>query len=135
MYCKNCGKQISDDSKFCQYCGEKQNTNEKLIIEKKSENQPRERTKNVKNLSYTTNKLSNVTKYLLCGYGLWFVMHLYFLFAGDKSYSSAEYFQPFSEKLDSKMSYYDISEFIVYTIGAPLLLWGYYMYITHDSSK
>ena len=21
MYCKNCGKEIADDSKFCQYCG------------------------------------------------------------------------------------------------------------------
>ena len=21
MYCKNCGKQIADDSKFCKYCG------------------------------------------------------------------------------------------------------------------
>ena len=23
MYCKHCGKQIADDSSFCQYCGEK----------------------------------------------------------------------------------------------------------------
>lgn len=21
MYCKKCGKQISDDSKYCKYCG------------------------------------------------------------------------------------------------------------------
>lgn len=25
MYCQKCGKQISDDSKFCSYCGEKNN--------------------------------------------------------------------------------------------------------------
>lgn len=25
MYCKHCGKQITDDSTFCQYCGGKQN--------------------------------------------------------------------------------------------------------------
>ena len=23
MYCKYCGKQIADDSRFCQHCGEK----------------------------------------------------------------------------------------------------------------
>ncbi|MFW5573382.1 MAG: zinc-ribbon domain-containing protein [Prevotella sp.] len=23
MYCKHCGKQIADDSTFCQYCGGK----------------------------------------------------------------------------------------------------------------
>lgn len=25
MYCKNCGKEISDDSVFCQFCGKKLN--------------------------------------------------------------------------------------------------------------
>lgn len=25
MYCKHCGKQIADDSKYCQYCGGQQN--------------------------------------------------------------------------------------------------------------
>ena len=24
MYCKHCGKEIVDDSKFCQHCGGKQ---------------------------------------------------------------------------------------------------------------
>ncbi|MBQ4517706.1 MAG: zinc-ribbon domain-containing protein [Clostridia bacterium] len=24
MFCKKCGKQISDDSVFCSYCGEKE---------------------------------------------------------------------------------------------------------------
>lgn len=27
MYCKNCGKQIDDDSKFCNYCGTEQSIN------------------------------------------------------------------------------------------------------------
>lgn len=26
MYCKKCGKQISDDSRFCRYCGSEQDT-------------------------------------------------------------------------------------------------------------
>jgi hypothetical protein len=29
MYCKNCGKQIDDDSKFCNYCGTEQSINSK----------------------------------------------------------------------------------------------------------
>lgn len=32
MYCKNCGKQIADNSSFCQYCGEKV-VNEALLQE------------------------------------------------------------------------------------------------------
>jgi RNA polymerase subunit RPABC4/transcription elongation factor Spt4 len=30
MYCKNCGNEISDDSKFCKYCGENIENNESI---------------------------------------------------------------------------------------------------------
>ena len=51
MYCKHCGKEIADDSKFCQYCGGSQTTenaspndvseqkNHDIIVETKS-NEP-----------------------------------------------------------------------------------------------
>lgn len=28
MFCKNCGKEINDKSKFCQFCGEQTTENE-----------------------------------------------------------------------------------------------------------
>lgn len=40
MYCKNCGKKIDDDSKFCRFCGENTDTQENFTnidIRKKSE--------------------------------------------------------------------------------------------------
>lgn len=33
MFCKHCGKQIADDSTFCQYCGGRQNSNIEQIAE------------------------------------------------------------------------------------------------------
>lgn len=32
MFCKECGKEIAEDSKFCQYCGAKLTTEKKLNI-------------------------------------------------------------------------------------------------------
>lgn len=40
MYCKHCGKEIDDDSKFCRYCGGEQETpiinSKKNVAEEKS---------------------------------------------------------------------------------------------------
>lgn len=36
MYCYNCGKQISDGSTFCSYCGQKQPANNRFQEEKKT---------------------------------------------------------------------------------------------------
>lgn len=38
MYCKKCGNKIDDDSVFCNFCGTKQNTNDKIFDEKQREN-------------------------------------------------------------------------------------------------
>lgn len=34
MYCKHCGKEIADDSKFCRYCGEAQDSTNEVQPEK-----------------------------------------------------------------------------------------------------
>ena len=45
MYCKNCGKEIDDDSKFCQYCGVEQSKKETgTYTEPKVNNTPKHKT-------------------------------------------------------------------------------------------
>lgn len=124
MYCKHCGKEIADDSKFCQHCGGNQetvNSTSKVDSEKSAET--KKESKVIEIPTIKTN-FSEKTKWIILAYSTWFIFHLYWLLAGDKSGSASEYFQPFSRKMGSSMSYYDITEFIVYIVGVPLAIWG-----------
>ena len=38
MYCKECGNQIADDSKFCANCGKQQNSIDVSIADEEIEN-------------------------------------------------------------------------------------------------
>lgn len=125
MYCKHCGKQIADDSKFCQHCGGSQeDTTTTSSTEVKSDSPKQEKVIEIPTIKAN---FSDTTKWWIIGCGIWFVFNLYLLFAGDKSGYASEYFQPFSDKLDSSYSYYDITEFIVYVIGLPFIIWGIVM--------
>ncbi len=121
MYCKHCGQQIADDSKYCQHCGGKQDDSFTQSIQEKS---CTDTPKVEKTVGYSTvpTAISEKTKWYIIGYGLWLAINLYWLFAGNKSSSASEYFQPFSNQMNSSMSYYDISEFVTYIIGLPLLI-------------
>ena len=35
MYCSKCGKEIANDSKFCEHCGNEVNNNRHLVIDKR----------------------------------------------------------------------------------------------------
>lgn len=121
MYCKHCGKEIADDSKFCQHCGSQ--------LEVHTTNQSLEGNKDYKKFY-----LSENVKFGFVGYGLWVVLNLYWLLTGGKSDEANQYFQPFAafqEYYESYFSYYDKSEFIVYTIGLPLLIVGVFLLIKH----
>jgi len=128
MYCKHCGKEIADDSKFCQHCGGKQDVLSDSTKSVESVADKESSKGNVIEIPTIKANFSDNTKWILFGYGIWFVLNLYWLFAGDKSSSAANYFQPFSRELSSSMSYYDMSEFIVYVIGVPLAIWGFLLY-------
>ena len=127
MYCKHCGKQIADDSKFCQYCGGKQE--ETTTNSKENSNQEKSKGEKIVEIPTIKTNFSDKTKGWIVGYSLWVVLNAYWLFAGSKSSSAAKYFQPFSSKMDSSMSYYDFTEFIVYVIGLPIAIWGASMLI------
>lgn len=121
MYCKHCGKQIADDSRFCQHCGGNQDdTTTASSTEVYSDSQGKEKVVEIPTIKAN---FSDTTKWWIVGCGIWLVINLYWLFAGNKSDSASEYFQPFSDKMDSEFSYYDITEFIVYVIGLPFIVW------------
>ena len=122
MYCKHCGKQITDDSKFCQHCGGNQeDTTTTSSTEVSSDSPSKEKVVEIPTIKAN---FSDTTKWWIIGCGIWLVINLYWLFAGDKSNSASENFQPFSEKMDSDCSYYDITEFIVFVIGLAFIVWG-----------
>lgn len=125
MYCKHCGKQITDDSKFCRYCGGSQEDSFKTSSTDVSSESPIK--EKVVEIPIIKTKFSDTTKWWIIGCGIWMVINLYWLFAGDKSSRASEYFQPFSSMIDSSYSYYDMTEFVVYVIGLPFIIWGLVM--------
>jgi predicted nucleic acid-binding Zn ribbon protein len=110
MYCKHCGKVIADDSKFCQYCGALQEVEHHNILTK-------------------FNNLSYKAKLLLVVYGMWVLLNLYLLIAGGDYHGD---FFPFSS---TRVDYYDLSEFIVYVFGLPLLIYGIRLIRNHRKEK
>ena len=38
MFCKKCGKEISEDAKFCHYCGERIDIKNKYIVKRLGDN-------------------------------------------------------------------------------------------------
>ncbi len=128
MYCKHCGKEIADDSKFCQHCGGKQNILSDSTNNAESDTKKESTKGKVIEIPTIKTNFSDKTKWLLFSYGIWFVFNLYWLFAGDKSGYAASYFQPFADVPWKEESYYDITEFIVYVIGFPLAIWGFLFY-------
>ena len=127
MYCKHCGQQIADDSKYCQHCGGIQGDVSVTSSQENSNSANAEERKSVETPTIKAN-LSDSTKWWIIGYGLWLVLNLYLLFASDKFSDANEHFMPFySEGFECSRSYYDISEFIVYVIGLPFAIWGLVM--------
>lgn len=129
MYCIECGAQIPENSKFCSHCGQKQSEGQSSIKEKIAEKiieteivrQVVEEQK--RSLDY------DFLKKAMGWYLAWVVLHLGILLIFSKSiwgsgYSSMDRFVPFSKRSD--IVYYDIREFLVYTIFplAILIVWS-----------
>lgn len=128
MYCKHCGKEIADDSKFCQHCGGSQEIERATPkVDSETKTETKKESKVIEIPTIQTN-FSDKTKWLIFGYGIWFVLNLFWLLAGNKSGYAANFFQPFANVPRREESYYDITEFIVYVIGVPLAIWGFLMF-------
>jgi hypothetical protein len=119
MYCIECGAQIPENSKFCSHCGKQQNEGEPSVKEKIAENIIE--TEIVRQAINHHNKTIDYEflRKTLGWYLAWVLLHLGFLLIGsdgifDGSNMGSDDFWPFNYK--SRLSYYDITEFLVYTI-------------------
>lgn len=106
MYCKECGKEIADNSKFCQFCGKKlenvKSLNLNELIDKFKIN------------------ISDKTKTFISYYVVWVIINIICLIFYEKSSSASNWLFPF---VSSDLKYYDWSEFLLYTILVPYLLY------------
>lgn len=126
VYCKHCGKQITDDSLFCKYCGGKQDVEVGNY-------------KDSKESSFRIDKhisvfLSEKKKKYLLLYIIWAIIHIIFWMYG-KDYINGNYqrdkFFPFTVDYRSSFfnaDYYDSTEFFVYVLLTPLILYFYVQY-------
>lgn len=96
MYCKKCGKEIADDSRYCQHCGGFQEGN----------------------AGFTN--LSVKGKKWLWFYGIWFVVNLINFFWGRGFECDTRWAPP----LFLDYYHYDITEFLLYVVLIPLVIYG-----------
>lgn len=106
MYCKECGKEIADNSKFCQFCGKKlenvKSLNLNELIDKFKIN------------------ISDKTKTFISYYVVWVIINIICFIFYDKYSDASSWLFPF---VSSDLGCYDWSEFLLYTILVPYLLY------------
>jgi hypothetical protein len=122
MYCNECGFENPDNSKFCSNCGKKQGvtepTEKEIIAEKIIENEIVRQVvaEHKKSLDYV------FLRKAMGWYLAWVVLHLGLLLIGsdgifESNNMGAKRFWPFGRLSDfDEVDYYDITEFLVYTI-------------------
>ena len=136
MYCIECGAQIPENSKFCSHCGHAQANGQPSLTEKVAEKIiENEIVRQVveeqrKSLDYQFLRKS------MGWYLAWVLLHLGFLLIGSDGMFNSDYmgsyrFWPFGGYYDFPddffyFDYYDITEFLVYTIFplAILIIWS-----------
>lgn len=137
MYCKHCGKEIADDSKFCQYCGGK-------IDDIISPSQDKILKENLEGKTTNDNnsKNSSTNKWLKWGviYAIYVVLNILLLVSGNDSPISNEYFWPFGDSHSMfhqpfDPTNYDFTDFLVYVFLIPLCVFGWMKFISSPEDK
>lgn len=142
MYCKECGKSIDADSKYCSYCGAKQQ-GASINYERESKV---EISGNINaKLSPSFPSISNFVKnHILISiiYSLWFLINLILLISGsghphfwpyvhksggyyDKFYLGGTYIKE-NTNFDWSLKYYGWPEFIIYVFIIPIVVFSIY---------
>ena len=130
MYCKHCGKEITEDSVFCKYCGEKQDENTNTVSDSvDSKSEITKKPEVIISIPKIKSELTENQKWWILGISLWVLLHIYCLFGDDHSSNAPHHFFPFygGDSLsydDGRLYYYDFTEFLFYVFVLPLLLWG-----------
>lgn len=134
VYCKYCGKQITDDALFCQYCGEKQDVDTFSIRKKDNKKELSSDLRDVILVLFSERK----KKYLIL-YAIWGVIHIICWMYGESpsnSFNPQWRFYPFTSRSISdhyfNIDYYDGTEFLVYVFLVPLIAYFYFQY-WHES--
>ena len=124
MYCKHCGREIDDNSSFCKYCGKPQD-----------------------NRVSTPNSFIDFVykKPILSSYILWVIINTVCLCSGEKC---GEHYNMLYPKIDLgcygeysdynffSLDYYQITDFVVYTLLIPLVVYlGYHYFKKVTSTK
>ena len=120
MYCKHCGREIDDNSSFCKYCGESQDNK----------------------VSTTKGLINFITqKPILSLYFLWVIINIICLCQDEKigEYYYILYPKFFLDYLEGNtdyfdLKYYQITDFMVYTILIPLVIFLGYHYFKKVTS-
>ena len=118
MYCKHCGREIDDNSSFCKYCGKPQDNR----------------------VSTTNGFIDFITKKpILSSYILWVIINVICLCRGEKVGDYYSLLYPKFCILDEdyfNLDYYQITDFIVYAILIPLVIFlGYHYFKKVKSIK
>ncbi len=134
IYCKECGRQIEADSKFCFYCG---NSVSQLIskkdLEKEMDFKDRSKESDIQNTPKVVKLLNNLSVFFgvnyltLIVYFSWLVLNIFMLIFYDSN-NFGNRFWPFDKY--SVIQDYSLSEFLIFTL-LPLFLMVFYVTIQH----
>lgn len=111
MYCKYCGKEIADDSKFCSNCGKALNGQKSFVFKSKC---------------YKLLDKFYINK--TCGYiyALWLSLNLTLWLFRDSCHENYDLDRFYPENGLDDISIYDIREFIFYVFLLPFVFWLVY---------
>lgn len=147
MYCKYCGKEIADDSKFCQHCGGKVETTSftPKVVSKPKNNEGIVTTKDNESLAMFF--LAKNRIYIIL-YVVWIIINVLLLLQGESNvyeqtktnfndggfsidsntFKATDVFYPFTStgfrsSYMFNVKYYDWTEFLVYCLLIPLIIY------------
>lgn len=137
MFCKYCGKEISDDSIYCKHCGTLQDPQDIDGFNKGTTDlNDTETTSPLNTFWYKWYKSHTKSQLVLFWlYVIWFIVNMVLLASGDKDYDGKGFF-PFGDRYyEWDVRTYGLQEFIIYAILLPLIMYLIDIISQKDNNK